>query len=247
MRRLASKRSSARPVSLYRALPRGSRFRRCRPPWWKIFISGQKRWLPPPTRPAAKSALVSREPNPSLEIRSQSLFDFRVGCHGSDRVAFAQQRPRARYHDVTFRNSLADFHLACGHQAHFDAPCFDPLAAYHLNDGATGTVEDGGQGQRDAAAFAGFDQGTSGQIDQQRPRRCDRHECLTELAVGLSRWRPGANLTNHLTCAEDLDHRGLIDGQLREVACRDLADEVKFVAGNDAEQRLAPARRYPSR
>ena len=115
-------------------------------------------------------------------------------------------------------------------------------APHHLNHGAGGAVEDGGERHRDAAALPGLDLRPPGRIHQKAAVGGDADEHLAELAVGLDGGRQPPHPPVDLAGADHLDPRRLVDREFGDVPRRHQADQVEFAARDDGEQRLALAR-----
>ena len=171
-----------------------------------------------PLRIVAPRYLATPGSPRSRRESARKLLRIRARRHRPHRIALAQQRAGARHHDVAFGQAVADFDLAAGHQPDLDPPGLDPLPPHHLNHGAGGAIENGGERHRHAAALPGLDQRPAGRIHQQAPVGGHRDEHLAELAVGLDRRRHPAHLAVDLAGADDLDPRGLVDRELRNIA-----------------------------
>jgi hypothetical protein len=63
--------------------------------------------------------------------------------HGSDTIAFANERPGTRDHHLAFGEAFANLGLSGGEQTNADPPGLNPVITDHLNDGAARSVQNG--------------------------------------------------------------------------------------------------------
>ena len=118
------------------------------------------------------------------------------------------------------------------------------VAPHHLNHGAGRPVEDRGQRHRDAAAFAGLDQGAAGGVDQQALGR------LRPTTTTWPSWLLGSTVVDTRRTLPVISPAPTIrilavwsTASFDDVPGRHLADQVELAARDDAEQRLALAGR----
>jgi hypothetical protein len=63
------------------------------------------------------------------------------GCYRSNAISFPNEGSGARDHHLAFSEAIANLCLSSGEQANGDTSRFNPIIANHLNDGATGPVQ----------------------------------------------------------------------------------------------------------
>jgi hypothetical protein len=63
------------------------------------------------------------------------------GRYRSNAISFPNECPGTRDHHLAFSEAIPNLCLSCGEQANGDTSCFNPIIANHLNDGATGPVQ----------------------------------------------------------------------------------------------------------